>query len=257
MLEFSKYNHVAGIYKLQNKINHKCYIGQSVDLGCRLRHHLNNHKHHRYNTPLYKAFDKYGVDSFDLEILFYIVNPTGDIKSLLDRLEIAYIEKYNSYGKTGYNQTRGGDAGILGYKFTDEQRKKVSKANKENLKRLCMKHYIYNIVTKDIYEFNSFQDCALFLNCTHSQVSRLCHWKQLTLNKVWVGSLQKDKLLERAEFVKNYKRNVVYTKQTRKRPQPGLKRHFNTASGKKIISEEQKKKISEGLKRYYSTLRKQ
>ena len=33
-----------------------------------------------------------------------------------------YINKYSSY-TNGYNQTLGGDGGILGYKFTEEQLK--------------------------------------------------------------------------------------------------------------------------------------
>ena len=49
-----------------------------------------------------------------------IVENSDTTKSDLDVLEVLYIETYNSYGKTGYNQTKGGDGGILGYKFTDE-----------------------------------------------------------------------------------------------------------------------------------------
>lgn len=57
--------------------------------------------------------------------------------------------------------------------------------------------------------------------------------------------------MERVKYVKEY----LYTfsnhiNKTRKRPVPGLKRHFNTPTGKKIISEEQKIKISQGLLRY-------
>ena len=40
-----------------------------------------------------------------------------------------YIEKYNGY-TNGYNCTKGGDGGILGYKMTDEQKEKWFYANR-------------------------------------------------------------------------------------------------------------------------------
>ena len=248
MLEFRKYNHKAGIYKWENKINHKCYIGQSIDLGSRLRHHVYNINNKRYDNPLYRAVHKYGIENFDISIL-EIVEHSETTRSDLDVLEVLYIEEYNSYGKTGYNQTKGGDGGILGYKFTDEQRKKVSECSKacnKNKESVC----IYNLNTKETIQFESIQDCSKFLNCHYSQVSRLCHWKQLTLNKVWVGSMTIDTLFERAEFVAAYKPTTTTSGKRRKRPTPGLKRHFNTPTGKKILAEDHKRKISEGLKRY-------
>ena len=246
MLEFSKYNKIAGIYKWENKINHKCYIGQSVNLGSRLRHHINNYKHHRYNTPLYRAFDKYGIDQFDVKILYQFEDLVYGIKELLDRLEIACIEQYNSYGKTGYNQTRGGDAGILGYKFTEEQRTKVS----ENAKRTIVDQYqevfLFDIKTEKRYCFKSITDAAKYFNCNHSQITRTCRWQQLTINKSLVGSINENTLMDRVKYVKEYS---ILSNKSRKRP-PGLKRHFNTPTGKKIISEEQKIKISQGLLKY-------
>ena len=251
MLEFSKYNKIAGIYKWENKINHKCYIGQSVDLGSRLRHHINNYKHHRYNNPLYKAFDKYGIDSFDVEILYKFENIVDGIKEFLDRLEIACIEQYNSYGKTGYNQTRGGDAGIFGYKFTEEQRAKISESAKRTVVKQYQEVFLYDIKTEKEYYFKSVTDAAKYFNCDHSQITRTCRWQQLTLNKSLVGSINKNTLDDRIKYVKEYsssRRNI--TKKARKKPAPGLKRHFNTPTGKKIISEEQKIKISQGLLKY-------
>ena len=247
MLEFSKYNKIAGIYKWENKINHKCYIGQSIDLGSRLRHHVNNYKHRRYNAPLYRAFDKYGIDSFDVEILYQFENPFNEIKQFLDRLEIACIEQYNSYGKTGYNQTRGGDAGILGYKFTEEQCQKVSESAKKAAAKQRREVFIYDMKTKREYCFQSITNAAKYFNCHHSQMTRICRWQQLTINKSLVGSMSKDTLMKRVEYVKEY--SIGFGK-TRKRPTPGLKRHFNTPTGKKIISKEQKLKISQGLLRY-------
>lgn len=177
MLEFSKYNKIAGIYKWENKINHKCYIGQSIDLGSRLRHHVNNFKHNRYDAHLYRAFNKYGIDSFSVEILYSIENPTDNVKPFLDRLEVGFIEKYNSYGKTGYNQTRGGDAGILGYKFTEEQRRKTSENSKRSAVQFYVEVFLFDMDTQEEFHFPSVMSAAKHFNCSHSQITRVCRWQ--------------------------------------------------------------------------------
>lgn len=69
MVDFSEYRNKAGIYKWENKINHKCYIGQAKDLNRRLIHHFSNIKTGRYNSPLYKAVAKYGINNFDITIV--------------------------------------------------------------------------------------------------------------------------------------------------------------------------------------------
>ena len=61
-------SNVPGIYKITNNINGKCYIGQSIYLKKRIKRHL-SYKSHKDNLALYKAFDKYGVDKFTIEIL--------------------------------------------------------------------------------------------------------------------------------------------------------------------------------------------
>lgn len=250
MIEFRKYNNVAGIYKWENKINHKCYIGQSIDLGSRLRHHINNFKHRRYDSPLYRAFDKYGIEQFDVTVLYEMKNPTPEIKPLLDELEIGYIEMYNSYGK-GYNQTRGGDAGILGYKFTEEQRKRTSINSRNAAKNYSERVYLYNMKTKWTFSFPSISSAAAHLKCNHAQVTRVCRWQQLTLYKDWIGSLDETLLEDRAKFVNEY--SPLYQNKSgmqRKRPIPGLKRHFNTLDGKKVIPLEQRNKIRNSLYKY-------
>lgn len=246
MIEFRKYNNVAGIYKWENKINHKCYIGQSINLGNRLRHHINNFKHRRYNSPLYKAFDKYGIESFSVEVLYEIKNPEECVKPFLDSLEIGYIEKYNSYGSSGYNQTRGGDGGILGYKFSEEQKRIISENSRESAKKYSTRVYLYNIITGWTFSFSSIMSAARHMNCSHAQIIRLCRWHQLTLNNDWVGSLQENTLLERAIYIKEYRPNLL----NRKRPISGLKRHFNTLDGKKVIPQEQREKIRKSLYKY-------
>lgn len=125
----------AGIYYFKNNINNKYYIGQSIMLKKRIQHHISNYKNERYDTPLYRAFNKYGLEAFEFGILeeFKSGYTIKDLKNKLDELEIFYIEKYNSYGSTGYNQTKGGDAGVLGYKMTSEQKDKISESAQKQI----------------------------------------------------------------------------------------------------------------------------
>lgn len=157
---------ISGIYMIENNLNHHKYIGQSVNIKSRLLIHISEKTWDRhYNYPLYMAFKKYGIKMFSFRILF-IVNENLDLlslKSKLDSMEIFYISKYNTY-RNGYNQTIGGDIGVLGYKMSAEQTSLI----KENKKKLVESgKYIlwyYNIDTKE-YNFGlSSKDVGKKLN---------------------------------------------------------------------------------------------
>lgn len=143
---------------------------------------------------LYKAFDKYGIDKFTIEILETIDTEKCDnIKSELDKLEIFYIKKYNSY-ISGYNQTLGGDAGITGYKFTKEQRDKVSKHSKLCAHNFYKPVYLKSIITGNIKMYISECHAAEDMKCSHSQISKVCNKKQYILNAEWVGGRTKEEV---------------------------------------------------------------
>lgn len=140
-----------GIYLFTNLVNGKHYVGQAVDLRKRLQHHLNNLEHDRYDAPLYRALKKYGIDNFDLKIIKQLIKVKEKYKTkVLDRLEIYFIKYYNSYGATGYNQTKGGDGGVLGYKMTEEQKKIISQNAKAQACDGRYTVYCINIETKEI-----------------------------------------------------------------------------------------------------------
>lgn len=118
-----------GIYLITNKVNNKHYIGQTINLRRRLLKHINDSANNIRveHILLYKAFKKYGIESFEVSILCQ-VEQCETLKQILDEKEIAYIKEYDSYGQNGYNQTVGGDAGVLGYKMTPEQKEKIRQA---------------------------------------------------------------------------------------------------------------------------------
>lgn len=113
---------MIGIYCIENKIDHKKYIGQSVDIQKRWRHHkttLRNGTH--INTHLQRAWKKYGEENF----LFYVVEEVG--VEDLDRREIELIKELGTF-KNGYNLTSGGEGQRERF-LTEEEKKHLSEIN--------------------------------------------------------------------------------------------------------------------------------
>ena len=97
---------MIGIYKITNLKNQLCYIGQSVNITRRWQDHKKNafnEKDHSYNTPLYRAIRKYGLESFLFEVIEECSTPE------LNEKERYWISFYDSFFN-GYNLTFGGDS---------------------------------------------------------------------------------------------------------------------------------------------------
>lgn len=108
---------ICGIYKIENLINNKCYIGQSINVTRRWIAHKSasqNIKSKNYEYPLYKAFRKYGLENFSFSIL------EECSKDLLNEREKYWVEYYNSY-INGYNQNEGGNSASHYIKLSKEK----------------------------------------------------------------------------------------------------------------------------------------
>lgn len=99
---------MIGIYKIENLINNKVYIGQSKDIEKRFKNHITNafkgdaSTNKEYNKYLYRAFRKYGINNFKMEIL------EECSETELNDKEHYYILKYHSNDDYyGYNETCG------------------------------------------------------------------------------------------------------------------------------------------------------
>ena len=124
---------MKGIYKWENKINGKIYIGQSVNLSSRYNRYKSDSKKEKRKTdrPIDRAMKKYGFSNFDYEILCIIDESVQEFESkeLLDKLEIYYISYFNSLINTGhgYNVESGGSLQKIKPKLTFEEKLNLSR----------------------------------------------------------------------------------------------------------------------------------
>ena len=115
------------IYKIQNKINGKIYIGQTKkNLNERICEHLHN------KSYIGNALKKYGLECFDISVI-----DTADTKEWLNDKEIEYIALYNCKHPNGYNLTDGGE-GINGLAEESIQKLKNWERTKEYRKKLSI-----------------------------------------------------------------------------------------------------------------------
>ena len=90
------------IYKIINQVNGKMYIGQTtLSIKERWKSHNNSWKLFNDCRALYAAFDKYGIENFEIEQVEECSNEE------IDEREQFWIQKYDTYNN-GYNLTLGG-----------------------------------------------------------------------------------------------------------------------------------------------------
>jgi len=116
------------IYKITSPSG-RVYIGQTINFKKRMDEYKG------YDTPkspvkvqrkLYNSFKKYGFDSHIKEIISEY--DQGLNNSILDEMEIYWINEYNSY-TNGLNCTKGGQ-GTAGRIHSKETREKISNTHK-------------------------------------------------------------------------------------------------------------------------------
>ena len=101
---------MCGIYKIENLINGKIYIGKSINIQKRFKSHINdsfNENKPSYDHLIHKAIRKYVVENFSFDII-----EQCNEKELNEK-EIYWISFYDccvlDSKEKGYNMTRGGD----------------------------------------------------------------------------------------------------------------------------------------------------
>lgn len=106
-----------------------CYVGATLDETTR-RHSWNNHGNKNYGgTKINEAREKYGLESFDYEVLERLSGEDRDVlQKQIDEKESEYIGKFDSTNK-GYNSSVGG-TGNKGVNFSATHRVNIGAASK-------------------------------------------------------------------------------------------------------------------------------
>lgn len=193
----NKITSLPGIYYFRNKINNKYYIGQAISIRDRFKAHCYSIKI-KANYPIYNAINKYGENNFEYGIIgvFKSYPELTILKKKLDLLEIKYIEEYNSFGSNGYNQTLGGDGGILGYKMTEEQKKYISENAKKRVNDGRYTIYLYDLKNNIYYKFSTLKEASEELNVSREALYSALRRKFGIALKQFLVSKNKEELEE-------------------------------------------------------------
>ena len=173
------------IYLITNKINKKCYVGQTIKTPeYRWRQHIKCSKYEKVkHLPLYRAFRKYGVENFTFEVI--VQNVPSD---LLNDLETNCIEAYD--GTKGYNILKIGNS-TRGFKFSKETLLHLSNVRKgkepinkgKKFPELSGKNSPRSKAVaclNDGLEYESAAAAASYYNLDNSSVIAVCKGKRLT-----------------------------------------------------------------------------
>lgn len=120
------------IYIIENDINDKLYVGQSIDISKRRNRHFQGNNQ---CPALHAAIRKHGKENFDFVLLKQCFS-----QEELNEQEIYWIKELNTLSPNGYNLKEGGEQGgspsketrekirqsLLGFKHTDETKRKKS-----------------------------------------------------------------------------------------------------------------------------------
>lgn len=109
------------VYKVENKINDKVYIGATCNFSRRKAQHIHTAKNNSTNSLFHKDIRDYGKDNFEWKIIEKCSN-----KNYLEENEKYYIKLY---GTRCYNDSIGGK-GSTGFKFSKELKEKLSAVGK-------------------------------------------------------------------------------------------------------------------------------
>lgn len=116
------FNQLSGIYRILNKINGNCYIGSSLNVEKRYKHHLSTLRHNSSRCSiLQKAFNKYGEDNFEFQVIL-CCKPEYRLY-----YEQQLIRELNSYSKESKDKIRKAKQNTT---LSQETIKKMSEAKK-------------------------------------------------------------------------------------------------------------------------------
>ncbi len=111
------------VYRVTNRVNGKVYIGRTaLTASDRWHRHVSAARIGKGSPYLGAAIRKHGIDVFVVEPLY-----EAKTSNELSKMETFFIILHQSYlRENGYNLTLGGEAGLLGFKHSEETKQKIA-----------------------------------------------------------------------------------------------------------------------------------
>lgn len=163
---------VSGIYCIENKINHKSYIGSSKNLYQRLLKHFALLRHNKHeNAHLQNAWNKYGESSFEWSII-----KICDISILTEREQYC-IDLFGAE----YNITKKVERNVLSKESRIKQgetRRRLHEEGKLEWNFNPVPIYVYNLDGNLLFvNPKGLKDTASKLGITPSSICRVLNGK--------------------------------------------------------------------------------
>lgn len=218
------------VYCAANKINGFKYIGITTkSLEERKRQHFYQVFNEKKKNYFYRALRKYGWDNFE----WSIIHEASTLEELLEK-ESFFIKEYKTFKKNGYNETVGG-RGCFGWKHSEETKKKISAASKENNKG------------KKLTEEHKKKIGLFFKEKTYEEIMGIEKAKELLINKS--KSYEEKYGKEKSDLIKNKisKNNKSGNLKVRNKMSLSQKKLLDKNGKRKNWTEESSKKVSEAM----------
>ena len=131
----------------------KRYIGQAKGSARHKGDGIARFRQHAWEseeTAISAAIKKYGIENFKVEIL--VKAPDSELNSL----EIKFIDAYDTFGKWGYNQTRGGDINpmhdesVKAKNIATHAKPEVKAKHKSSMKKVMSRPGVRNAISKTL-----------------------------------------------------------------------------------------------------------
>lgn len=198
------------IYIHKNKINGKCYVGQT----CRkleTRWGKNGCNYTKTNNlKFYNAIQKYGWENFE----HYIIDKCNNLKDAY-KLEQFYIELLDTF-KNGYNSTLGG-SGSRGRKMTAQTKQKIIVANKG---KISWVRFVPREKTPMFGKHHSEETKRKIGNANRGRVISQSGREKMRLAKLGKKGMKRtDETKEKLRQQKLGNKNPMYGKHTNNRPE--------------------------------------
>lgn len=158
------------IYKLQNNLNDRIYIGQTLNFKDRIRHHINGcNIESLKHLPLYRDIKQYGWGVFDFDII-----ETCNSSDELNEREIYWINYYNSFIDFGGYNVKIGD---IGGRHSHYTKTRISKSQIGELNHMYGRKGMNNPSSKRVINLTDniiYDSATLCANSEGLSISKIC-----------------------------------------------------------------------------------